>query len=129
MYHHEVRRGGRNAADAKQKRSALSAVLFASITVSNLSTAPFLAAVIPRCYCALLAATAAPRERHTILNTITPTIIYRISAAWPNQVNPTRQEPCIGINHFARWYNCMKCTEACKNMTDALEICLLLLMK
>lgn len=38
MYHHEVRRrGGRNAADAEQKRSALSAMLFAGITVSNLS--------------------------------------------------------------------------------------------
>lgn len=30
-----TRRGGRNAADAKQKRSALSAVLFAGITVST----------------------------------------------------------------------------------------------
>lgn len=49
MYHHEVRRrGGRNAADAEQKRSALSAMLFAGITVSNLSLSswPFLAAGI-----------------------------------------------------------------------------------
>jgi len=36
VYHHEVRRrGGRNAADAEQKPSALSAMLFAGITVSN----------------------------------------------------------------------------------------------
>lgn len=49
MYHHEVRRrGGRNAADAEQKRSALSAMLFAGITVSNLSLSSwsFLAAGI-----------------------------------------------------------------------------------
>jgi len=52
MYHHEVRRrGGRNAADAEQKRSALSAMLFAGITVSNLSLSSwsFLAAGISRC--------------------------------------------------------------------------------
>lgn len=51
MYHHEVRRrGGRNAADAEQKRSALSAMLFAGITVSNLSLSSwsFLAAGISR---------------------------------------------------------------------------------
>lgn len=64
MYHHEVQRGGRNAADAKQKRSALSAVVFAGITVSNLSSCSFLAAVIPRCYCC----SAAARERHPILD-------------------------------------------------------------
>lgn len=52
MYHHEVRRrGGRNAADAEQKRSALSAMLFAGITVSNLSLSSWslLAAGISRC--------------------------------------------------------------------------------
>lgn len=52
MYHHQVRRrGGRNAADAEQKRSALSAMLFAGITVSNLSLSSwsFLAAGISRC--------------------------------------------------------------------------------
>lgn len=51
MYHHEVRRrGGRNAADAEQKRSALSAMLFAGITVSNLSLSSwsFLAGGISR---------------------------------------------------------------------------------
>jgi len=84
MYHHEVRRrGGRNAADAEQKRSALSAMLFAGITVSNLS----LLLVVSSCwYLPLLLATPgtqfSTRLRPAFAGYRRAARVYRVLGNW-----------------------------------------------